>query len=91
MTESERRAWKARTRPKFEPFIRREVTEAERLFGPMPDPTRPERIEDIRTGILAKARAYRALMEDPPDDEMFALQQELFNEIIDDIKRTTVS
>jgi len=91
MNLEERQAWKKGARQRIETFIRRQVAVSEQIFGPFPDPTRPERLEEIRERVKSSAMAYWKIMVDPLSEEQFALSVEIFDEIIDEMKHLSVS
>jgi hypothetical protein len=90
MNAKERQMWKSRVQQRLEPYIRNEIATVERLLPLSLEETRAERLEEIRAGIKARAREYRKIIADPPDDEHFALYLEVFDDIVDDLKRVTL-
>ncbi|HXK37331.1 MAG TPA: hypothetical protein VJ553_07150 [Candidatus Paceibacterota bacterium] len=91
MNFEERQAWKKGARQRVEAFVRRQVAVSEQIYGPFADPTRPERLEEIRKGVKSSARAYWKIMVDPFNEEQFTLALEVFDGIIDEMKHLSVN
>ena len=91
MKTEERQRWKRLAHEKVDRFVQGQVSSIMRQMGPSFTETPAERLEEIRANIKAKAHAYRRVLKDPPDDEQFPLYLEVVDEIIDDMKRVTVS
>jgi len=91
MTDGERQEWKEANRQRIEGFARNEIAICERIYGPVSETTRPDRLEDIRRRVRESARVHWLIMDDRVSEECLVLSLELFDEVLNDVKRTAAN